>query len=230
MKTRYNDKWVSPRASDSISVTVFQGSGSLTSCDLKPFQWFPNVLKEILSFVNDCILRFSCSWVVLLRLLQPTSNDCRCTERLFAFVITQLHFLYLPWNMLLITLTLEEINERVWLWLCVSAWIGLPGMPIELVDMIHPTTRKRYCNAVWDYMTISILTLLHLPDDVPTMDTPRIFSTGFRAFSQNHILVIFTNVFKPLQPFFLIWSLIAIYHVSNGHQQQTIEYSSSLNI
>jgi hypothetical protein len=48
-------------------------------------------------------------------------------------------------------------------------------------------------------MTISILILLRLPDDVLTMTMNRVFSTGLRAYSQHHILVLFANIAQTFE-------------------------------
>jgi hypothetical protein len=64
---------------------------------------------------------------------------------------------------------------------------------------------------------ISILILLRLPDDVPTIDTNRILSTGLEAFSQHHILVIFTNVFQTFEA--VLPHMIA--HINLSFEQRT---------
>ena len=52
---------------------------------------------------------------------------------------------------------------------------------------------------VWDFMTNSILFLLHLPDDRPTIPRKSIFSTALQASSEHCILMIFTNVFQTFE-------------------------------
>ena len=77
-------------------------------------------------------------------------------------------------------------------------------------------------------MTTSILILLYLSYDGSTQKHEIEFSVPLYGHSVTiTFYAIYRRFYKHVHLFFIIRSLRAIYHLSNGHQQQAFEYISN---